>query len=278
MQLHRLVIVLCLCSASSFVLAQQDKKNNRISVEYVQDSNDTENVFVDLSVGVSDDTSVNLAWGNTQSDVSANDLDLDYFSVGVTHKYSKDFSLGLDYYSYAEDGEIEIDSVSASFSWNVNDWSLSLRPQFKSYKIYAEEISRARDIDSRGLGAGMVYYGIKNWELGLSHNSYQFSSDPRRLSSRIALEILSSKALTVASGLKDYSNNIDVTYLMKNTDIMLGYSQSKSAIDGTMSDVATIGVNFYHFYPMQIGIEAGSVDATSDDAGSFVGVKLGYLW
>jgi len=277
-KLHRLIFVLVLGLGFNYAHAQQDKKSNLISLEYLQDSSDTANVFVDLSVAITDDTGVNAGWGNTRSDSNNDDLNLGYFSVGVTHKFTEGFSTGIDYYQYGEDNEIEIDSLAATLRWNIQDWSLSLKPQYKKYRIYAEEFARYREINSRGLGLGLVYFGFENWEFGLSHDSYKYSLNPRLLSSRIALEILSSKALTISSGLKDYSNNIDVTYLLANTDITVSYGQSKSAIDGTMSDVASIGINFYQLYPVQIGVEIGSVDASSDDASSYAGFNLGYLW
>lgn len=268
------VISLTLCVLPPPVYGKGD-----IQLQYLQDSSDSKNVFLDLANDISKNANLNLGVGNTTSPVSAADLDLNYWNIGMAYQFSPVFSLRLDAGHVGQGSEINIDNIDAQLKWSSEHWSFSLNPQFDRIKslLTFRNNNRILRIDSTGVGITLAYYGIENWEYSLSYDRYHYSNDPRLFSSRIAT-LLSSKAIAVSSGLKDHIISADITYLFTKTDLSFAYSRSQSAIDQTTSDIGSLSAVFYHWLPFQYSIEAGAVGSDIDTASYYAGFTAGYRW
>lgn len=250
-----------------------------LQVQYLQDSSDSKDIFLDLQVDLSKNSTLLAGVGNTTSPASAADLDLSYWNLGFSYRFSPAFRLTLEAGHVGQGDDIKIDNIDAQLQWSSDDWSFSLKPQFDRIELLFtfNNNSRTRHIDSTGLGFEIGYYGMQNWEYSLSYDRYDYSTDPRIFSTRIA-SLLSSKAIAVSYGLKDNIISADVTYLFTKTDLSLGYTRAQSAIDQTTSDIASIATTFYHFLPFQLGIEAGVVGSDIDTASYYAGITAGYHW
>lgn len=250
-----------------------------IQVQYLQDSSDSKDIFLDMAADLSKKTTLLAGVGNTTSPTSAADLDLNYWNIGLAYRYSPAFEFKLETGHVGQGDDINIDNIDAQLRWSSDNWSFSLKPQFDRIKLLFtfNNNSRIRNLDSTGVGVTLSYYGMQNWEYNLSYDSYHYSTDPRILSTRIAA-LLSSKAIAVSSGLKDHVISADISYLFAKTDLNLSYARSQSAIDQTTSDIASISTTFYQFLPYQLGFEAGAVSSDVDTASYYAGFTAGYRW
>ena len=250
-----------------------------VQVQYLQDSSDSEDIFVDLATALSKNASLFAGMGNTRAPAS-DDLDLDYWNIGFGYRFSPSFDIELEVGNFGQGREINTDSIDAQLRWSSANWSFSLKPQFDQIELLVSfnNISRIRSIDSTGLGISISYYGMENWEYSLSYDTYDYSTDPRVLSLPIVVARVSSKALTVTSGLKDNIMAADITYLFPKSDVTIAYARSTSAIDQSTSNITSIATSFYHFLPYRFGLEAGSVGSDIDTASYYAGITAGYTW
>ncbi len=263
---------------STVTLSSHAGASGTIQLQYLQDSSDTADTFIDVSVDLNKDASLFAGIGNTQSDINSGGLDLDYWNIGFGYRFSKSFDVEFELGNYGQGRDINIDTIDLTLSLSSQDWSFSLKPQFDHIDVLLTNTNRIRKFDSEGLGLSASYYGIKQWELMLSYDRYRYSINPRSLSLPFVIARLSSKALLVTSGLKDNIISADITYLLDNADISIHYSRSESAIDQSTSDIASVALDFYHFSPYKIGLEFGAVGSDIDNADHYAGLILGYLW
>lgn len=269
-----------LCTLSFILITQAAYSSGNIQVQYLQDSSDSENIFLDIASDISKNTSLFGGVGNTRSPASAADLNLDYWNIGFGYRFTKYFDIELESAHFGQGNDINTDSVNAMLRWSSEEWSLSLRPQYDKIELLISfnNNSRIRNIDSTGLGVSATYYGMPNWEYSLSYDAYRYSDDPRILGTALAVALISSKAIAVTSGLKDHIISADATYLLPQTDISIGYATSQSAIDQSTSNIISISTAFYQFLPFKFGIEAGAVSSDIDTASYYAGFTVGYLW
>lgn len=273
-----LLMLYSLLAASTFILPGQARAGGTLQLQYLQDSSNTSDVFMDITTDVSKNASLLAGIGNTQSDINAGNLDLDYWNIGLGYRFSNAFDMEFETGSYGQGREINIDTIDLTLTLSSGDWSFSLKPQFDRVEVLVTNTNRVRDFDSEGLGLSISYYGIRQWELMLSYDRYQYSINPRSLALPFIVTRLSSKALLVTSGLKDNIIATDITYLLDYTDIGIHYSRSKSAIDQSTSDLVSLNLNFYHFSPYKLGLEFGAAGSDIDSANHYAGLTLGYLW
>jgi hypothetical protein len=274
------IITRSVCSLALLFITYAASGSGAVQIQYLQDSSDSKDIFLDLTTDLSKNTSLFAGVGNTRSPANAADLDLDYWNIGLDYRFSKAFDIELEVGNFGQGKDINIDSIDAQLRWSSDNWSFSLKPQFDQIELLVtfNNISKIRSIDSTGLGISISYYGMKNWEYSLSYDTYDYSTDPRVLSVPLVIARLSSKALTVTSGLKDNIIAADITYLFAQTDVTIGYARSTSAIDQTTSNIASVATNFYHFLPYKVGFEAGAVGSDIDTASYYAGILAGYTW
>ena len=269
-----------LCAISFILFTQAAYSSGNVQVQYLQDSSDSKNIFLDITNDISKKASLFAGVGNTRSPASAADLNLDYWNIGFGYRFTKLFDIELETGHFGQGNDINTDNINAMLRWSTDNWSLSLRPQYDQIELLVSfnNNSRIRSIDSTGLGITASYYGMTNWEYSLSYDAYHYSDDPRRLGTPIAVALISSKAIAVTSGLKDYTVSADATYLLPQTDISIGYATSQSAIDQSTSNIISMSTAFYQFLPFKFGIEAGAVSSDIDTASYYAGFTVGYLW
>jgi len=260
-------------------------QHGSISVQTVYDSSNTRDAFLDLSVGLNQHTTIFAGIGNSnasESTTGANDeLDLDYWNAGINYQFNNSFTIGLNIGESGQDNDINTRNIDIDLIWDSNNWSFRLTPQFRELDLlFTPFLAPARiiDITSKGIGTTVTYKGIDKWEMGVSFDAYDYDRDVRTLSLAFVIQRISSKALTVASGLSDYGFNIEISRLYSESDISASYGQNKSAIDGEISNIARLNMNFYQLDPMAIGVEVGAVGSDVDTASYYGGLTLGYAW
>ena len=280
------ISILYIFTAFLFVIsAQTHAATGSLSLQTVYDSGDSRDIFIDLSVALNNKTSFFLGSGNTKADESsfgaADDLDLDYWNIGISHKFTNTFTMALNVNTSGQDRDINTRDIDTKMTWSGKNWTFSLQPQFRKLELLFIPFlapSRIIDINSSGVGTSLGYLGMENWEFFISFDKYKYDRDVRTLNIPFIINRISSKALTIASSVKDSSVRIDATRLYAESDITASYGQSKSAVDNSSLNVASLNMNFYQFYPVTVGIEVGSVDSKIDDASYYAGLTLAYSW
>lgn len=256
-----------------------------LSLQTSFDSGDTTSNFIDLSVAVSKKTNLFLGTGNTSSSESspgANDaLDLDYRNIGISHRFTDTFTLGLNGSTTEQGRDISSRIIDLSMTWSGDQWSFLLRPEFRKLELlFTPNFGPQRiiDINSTGIGTSLGYLGKENWEFFVTYNKYKYDRNVRRLNIPFVINRISASALTIASSVKDYGVKIDVTRLYAESDITASYGQSKSAVDGSLLNVSNLSANFYQFDPVAIGVAIGIIDSGLDDASYYASLNLSYAW
>ncbi len=249
-----------------------------LQIQYLQDSSNTEDIFIDLNTELSKKVSLFASAGITRSPVDAADLDLDYQSLGLELQISKRFDVEFEIGQYGQGRDINAETFATQLRWATDDWSFSFKPQYNEFEVLLTTLNRTRKFDSTGIGLTLGYYGIENWEYTLSYDTYDYSFDLRILPLIARIRDISAKALTVAYGLKDHVVSADITYLASQTDITLSYARSQSAIDHTSSNITSLAFDFYHYQPYKLGIELGAVGSDIDTASYYGGMTAGYSW
>jgi len=250
---------------------------NSIQLQYLKDSSDSEDIFFDTTLALTDKTSLLLSAGNTKAN-GANPIDLDYRDIGLTHQFSDNFDMLFKYETISQGNEIEADTIKATLTWSTDLWSFGLTPEYRELSLLNTLSGRQVSLSSNGIGVSVYYYGIKNWEYGVSLSSYDYSANTRILSLPIVIRLISSNAFTVASGLLDYSATTSASYFFQKSDLGATYTRNKSAIDGKFSNTFSLRWNLYHFKPFTLGLEAGTVSSSNNVGSSYSGLTLGYRW
>ncbi len=277
--LLRLFIAGAIVFSGSRILADDGATHGSMEIQYSQDSSETRDKFIYLDAGITSKTSLRVNAGNSSSPAIAGGIDLDYWGIGVAHRWNNIFDSGLVFSSYGQGKQIKIDSIEARLQWSSSNWAFSIKPQLKQIELFITGPNRTVKANGTGAGLTLAYYGIKNWEYSLSYTAYHYTRDLSRLATLPRLIAkLSAKALTGASALRDSSASVDITCQFPLTDIYLSYGQSKSAIDKTTSSITSTGITLYQLDPFKIGFEAGSVSSVVDTASYYGGFTLGYLW
>ena len=251
--------------------------NSSVQIQYLQDSNNYEDTFLDLNLAISDSTSLLLSAGNTSSS-GTNPVDLDYRSLGLSHQFNKNLDVQFKFDTVSQGNEIKTDTWKTTVTWSTDNWSFGITPEFRDLTLLNTVTSRKVSLDSTGIGASVYYYGIKNWEYGVSFSAYDYSVNTRALSLPFVIRLISSNALTVTSGLLDNSTSASATYFFDKSDLGATYIRNKSAIDGTYSDIFSVKWVLYNFKPFTIGLEAGNVSSPNNVGSSYSGLTLGYRW
>jgi len=259
--------------------------DNSLSLQTVFDSGDSRNTFIDLSLSLNKQTQLFLGTGNTTSDESSagatDDIDLEYWNLGISHKFNNTFTMSINGNTTGQGREINTRDIETKMTWATDNWMLSLQPQFRKIELLVNPPSlpsRIIDINSTGIGASVGYLGNKNWEFFFRYDTYDYD---RNLQSQIVnfiINRLSSNAFTVASSLIDSSIKLDITRLYDKSDITVSIGKSKSALDNSLLDIASINFNFYHFDPVTLGLEIGGADSEINDSSHYMGLTLSYHW
>ena len=270
-------LLTCLFLFSLPANALAETAASSFQVQYLQDSSDSEDIFIDINLGLTDKTTLLLSAGNTRA-TGTNSIDLDYRDIGLSHQLNKNFDVLLKYETISQGSEIETDTIKTTFTWSTDKWSFGLTPEYRDLKLLNTLTGRQVSLTSNGLGASVYYYGIKNWEYGVSFSSYDYSANTRILSLPVVIRLISSNALTVTSGLLDNATSVNATYFFSKSDLGAGYTRSKSAIDGQYSDVISLKWTLHNFEPFNIGLEVGSVDSSNNVGSTYSGLTLGYNW
>jgi len=278
------IMTVALAITSLNATAENFAEHGYASLQTFYDSGSTRDVLLDLSVSAGNKTRLTATIGNTNGDESAvgvgDELDLDYWDIGIGHEFTDEFTFKISGGSSGQDQDINIKSVNINMNWTGQNWLFSLRPQFRELELLFFTMSGPRiiDINSKGIGTSIGYLGIDRWEIIFSYDSYDYDRNTRLLNIPFIVNRFSSKALTAASGIKDHGYDLSVTRLFSESDITVSFGQNKSAIDGTTSDAVSLNMNFYQFDPVTIGIEAGGIDSQIDDASYYAGLTFGYFW
>jgi hypothetical protein len=274
---HRLVTVTLLAIGMA-LLTSNAHSNGSIQIQYLQDSSDTEDIFIDLDTDMSKKFSLFAGTGKTRSPASSTDIDLDYWNIGLGYKVNKAFDIEFEAGNFGQGRDINVDTIDVQLRWSSDDWAFSLKPQYDEIGVLITTNNRIRTFDSTGIGVALDYYGMQNWQYSLAYDTYDYSINPRLLSIPFFVAQISSKALLVTSGLRDEVFAADITYLFPESDLTFTYARSTSAIDQTSSDIYSLAFDFYRYLPYKFGIEIGSVGSDIDTADYYGGFTLGYAW
>jgi hypothetical protein len=276
--LFRRLLTIALLTTGTVLVTTNAYCSGSVQVQYLQDSSDTEDIFLDLYTDLTKKLSMSAGTGKTQSPASSTDLDLDYWNLGLGYKLTKAFDIELEVGNFGQGRDINVDTIDVQLRWSSDDWSFSLTPQYDEIDVLITTNNRIRTFDSTGIGVALDYYGMENWEYSVSYDTYDYSINPRVLAIPGIIASISGKALIVTSGLRDNVFAADITYLLPRTDVTFSYARSTSAIDQTSSDIYALAFDFYQYLPYKFGVEMGSVGSDIDTADYFGGITVGYTW
>lgn len=262
-------------------MAQASSGQNALWLEASRDSSDSTDFSLNLNKTLNRKDTLLLKLGSSRLASSQETFDATNWALGLNHKLSDKFDFTLRYEFWGKTNDLETGMVESELNWHNGNWSYQLIPGYRDIRLFLNPslgITAAVELNSTHLGIAAQYYGMDNWELAFATYFYDYSKDPKRLNSRLAAILLSGKALTLASGFEDHNASIEITRLFNNSSLGLYYSNSKSAVDNTRSEIIALKTYLFNFKPYTIALEAGSLQSEVDEAGSYVTLGVGYRW
>jgi len=129
---------------------------------------------------------------------------------------------------------LEIDIIEATFSINLETFSINLNPRSRSITLYTiPGAPKDRfEFNSQDLKLGLQYLGVENWLFSIDIQKNSYSRNLKLAQIRpIILFYLQPSALSLASGFEDERRSLLISHLFPGYQLSLITTESISAAD-----------------------------------------------
>ncbi len=205
-----------------------------LELNYYWDTND--NNETGLSFYTITDSFIQLSAAYTAISTETSETSVDsnksYLLVGSDPYQQLSATLNLEQWRASE--TLEIDATEATFSINLENFSISLSPRTRSITLFTiPGAPKDRfELSSQDLKLGLQYFGIDNWLFSVDIQKNSYSRNLKLAQIRpIILFYLQPSALSLASGFEDKRTNLLISHLFPGYELSLIATESISAAD-----------------------------------------------
>ena len=246
-----------------FLLDLPPPPRSSIWLEYnsgLQDSQD-----MSLSLDLVLPSKHRLLLGAGQSNLSSGNGQYQIYSAsgGFHTEYGKTFEIGLLYDYWGNSNDLWTHTFSLPLRLNTADWSFDLIPQTSRINLYRRSYPDNRKTlittSSKGIEAGISYFGIAEWELLLTTSYYHYADDMTRLNQPIARLFISDLALAMSYGFPERRNAAEVAYNFPRTRVGFLQERTISAVDHSKLDISAIKIAYYFNDDFAMHLEGGYI-------------------
>ncbi|MFC1748408.1 hypothetical protein ACFL2V_06330 [Pseudomonadota bacterium] len=274
--------IVCQLAASTLLASSSVSAGiepSSVSVQYGDNFENQNQVFLDLELSINDIGYLNLGVGSSDYALtSQTTLTTDYYSIGYSSPSGTDVSFGLNY-DYWELHGLYADSYTARLNFYTGNWSIGLHPEL--HYITFSPINR-RELNYRNAGGGISigYISDNKTYLYAEYYSYYFSTNQPPLRNQISLSSQLERALRliqeqVASSFDDQRTTIGADYYFDTANIGVEYQQATAVIDASEYKTITLTSSLSFSNAWHTGVSVSHTHGSDDEFYTF---NLGYDW
>lgn len=209
---------------------------SELQLNYYWDTND--NNETGLSFYTLTDNFIQLSAAYTEISTDNTDTPIEsdkaYLLIGSDPYQLLSASLSHEQLRAAE--AMEIDATEATFSVNLETFSINLSPRTRSITLFTVP-GTPRDrfqLNSQDLKLAFQYFGLNNWLFSIDIQKNHYSRNIKLTQIRpIILFYLQPSALSLASGFEDKRRSLLVSHLFPDDKLSLIATESISAADNS---------------------------------------------
>lgn len=262
--------------------------SNNLSVAYGVDNEENQNFYLSLAKELKNHAQINMGYSYSQSQASAPSTY--QYNAGIATSPYELLSLGTEINSWGKEQVLTTQSLRADIAVNLENWGLTVSPQFNSIILYPESGTGDLNISSKGLTLSMGYYGFDYVYFRANYYGSTFTSNPishdTPVLRTLVLDRLSSHTQTLVSSLEKSHISLSVGTFFENLTVELNWTKSESAfINDITSQPEDITHSFTVFLDrpitdataINVSLATQSTDNNSDRINA-VELGLSYDW
>lgn len=187
------------------------------------------------------------------SDFLVPNTETNTYAGGILYHREDDLILGIDVGHWGQTDALTIDTLQATIGIERPTMSILFTPQKRELTLHTP-ITRLQKIDftSNGLGVSISYFGFSDMTISVSHVSYSYSVNVKKV--QILLDLvslvggrsvswmspsISAAGLNLAGGLEDHRSTFGFTYQFDDVEVGFDVILSESAIDASDMEMFT---------------------------------------
>lgn len=270
--LHLTALMLFSCGASHAAIAPSD-----LSVQYGDNFEDQDQLFLDIELSLSDVGYINLGTGRSHQVIAGTTLTTDYYNFGFTRGGDSNIGFSLDY-NHWELNRFSTDSYTADLTYYVGNWNIGLHPELHRItytslvRTNAPFVRRTYTFDNIGGGISVGYFAGDHIFLYADFYRYDFSANQPPPRDQLRISPLQHQ---VISSFDEKSNSISADYYFDQASVGAEYQQGTTAIYGDEYRVSAINSSFSIGKNWYAGISISHTHGSSDE---FYNLNIGYDW
>jgi hypothetical protein len=274
-----------LVTASTFALAQETGSSDTsrpwaIGLAVQTDEDNSESVYTNLNWGVTENTWLFFAAGQSSSPAARANIETTNLIAGLDQDFGL-FGASFEIEQWGDRGSLESFGYRGSFYLDLERFHIGVEAEQReidlTFTIIGPRdrvINRTTDLNSDGLG---IFFGADLtdwWRVYGSAREYDYSRNLNILPRLDVLNFLSSSTLTLANSFLEDDTRIGFEWTAGRSLINLSFGKNHSAVDDTELNSVNASVLFPISYRMDLELNLGRSKFQSFEPTAYGGVML----
>ena len=267
--------------------AQSDVLPSVVSFEGGGDAEGSRDHYFDVDYGLSAGSRLILSFGSNRSAAQDDPITTRSTLLGFRTDPMARLSAGVDLEHWGEEDTLVTDTLRLVMEMNLEQWSFSLRPQWRTLTFTTDCIAvllpncdPEAKVKSTGSAFDVSYYTDGPWSFSMGFARHRYDKEVEALAQYPWFQLVFSAAtLDLATGLEDRRSTFGVTYVKGDSLWGMSWLKSVSKLTGDASVVNTLRYSTDLNAQWRLRLRLGS-QALEDGSGrvGFSGVGLAYSW
>jgi len=257
------------------------------SVEIGGDVEGSHNLYLDLDTALESGARILASYSANRTENNDTPVTTRSIVVGFRTDPMALFSGGLDIEQWGDNDTLLIDTLRLALEFNTEQWSFSLRPQWRTLTLTTDCIAiiSARcdthvKVKSTGSAVDVSYYSNGPWSFSMGYSTQRYDKKVAALASDTRLQfVFSAATLDLATGLEDRRSHVGVSYFLHDSLWSITAIKSVSKVTGDASNITVLrySTDLNKQWRIRINLGTQSFDNETKKAG-FAGTGLSYNW
>ena len=257
------------------------------SFETGGDVESNRNLYLDLDAGFESGPRVVFSFSSNRSENNNETVITRSVLVGVRSNPMAFLSGGLDIEQWGNDNTLIIDTLRLALEINAEQWSFSLRPQWRTLTLSTDciDIISARcdaniKVKSTGAAFDVNYYAEGPWLFSMGFARQRYDRNVAVLGTDRRLQyIFSSATLDLATGLEGRRSRLGASYFLDDSSWSVSWLRSVSEVTGDASVIIALrySTDLNEQWGLSLNLGRQALAGTSEKI-EFAGMGLSYRW
>ncbi|NOZ54666.1 MAG: hypothetical protein GXP08_16280 [Gammaproteobacteria bacterium] len=251
-----------------------------LTSSYSLDSNGGQNLFLYVNLTIKAQQSLMLGLGGSNQTLLASNeqRETNTYLIGYAVAAGRSVTFGLEYERWGEEETLIMDVLRFNLGVDVQDWSLTVTPQWRKIILDMEVRNRQFEVVSSGLALDIDYLGIDQWFLSIGYRINNYSKDlvvdKRKINNRIFLSFFNQ--LQSVTDRKQLS--LGVGYYIDTETLGISWLRAESAIDTSETGTVTLFFSSDLLNDWSVTLSLGQQYYVGGANAEFLGGSLTYYW